>query len=271
MSIKLLQNIESFELDILESKIKKICSPLFSSTKLTFFEYNKSFLDYSRITVTTNAEWVYTYYNSGYYTKGMHHRHVKTYRKGYNYWNSAGRNVVNNLAKDNFNIDNGFTIIEPSSDVCEFYHFASMAEEKNTLNFYFNYINLLYRFIAYFKCEAQDIISYYSKNRIRLKADTSENIINNNAYLEEGKLFPVKKFYFQLNDKCQYLTNREIDIATWILNGKSSEEIGIILGISKKTVDAHVDSIKAKLDCFKQSQVIMKLIDLGFNKIIGKH
>ncbi len=271
MSIKLMQNIENYELDLLESKIRRICDPLFSNTKLTFFEYNKSFSDYSRITVTTNAQWVNTYYNSGYYTNGMHHHHVKTYRQGYNYWNSVGRNSVNLLARDGFDIDNGFTIIEPSLNVCEFYHFGSRAEERNTVNFYFNYINLLYKFIAYFKVEANNIISFYSERKILLKKDTDENFSNNNSSLDTYKLFPIKKFYFQLNGECLYLTKREIDISTWVLKGKSNEEIGIILGISKRTVETHMERIKIKLNCFKQTQLVMRLIDLGFNKIIEKN
>ncbi|PTY03049.1 hypothetical protein DB346_07290 [Verrucomicrobia bacterium LW23] len=43
------------------------------------------------------------------------------------------------------------------------------------------------------------------------------------------------------------LTDREIDVLKWMREGKSDREIGIILGISHRTVNHHVASILRKL------------------------
>jgi DNA-binding CsgD family transcriptional regulator len=43
------------------------------------------------------------------------------------------------------------------------------------------------------------------------------------------------------------LTRREIEVLTWIAQGKSNYEIGVIVGAHTRTVCKHVEHILAKL------------------------
>ena len=43
------------------------------------------------------------------------------------------------------------------------------------------------------------------------------------------------------------LTGREVEVLGWIREGKSNPEIGIILGISPRTVQKHVEHLLGKL------------------------
>jgi DNA-binding CsgD family transcriptional regulator len=43
------------------------------------------------------------------------------------------------------------------------------------------------------------------------------------------------------------LTPRELEVLTWAARGKSAWEIGVILGISKRTVDEHIQTATRKL------------------------
>jgi len=52
-----------------------------------------------------------------------------------------------------------------------------------------------------------------------------------------------------------YLSKKEIACVNWMIKGKSSLEIATIFGISKRTVEAHMNNIKRKLNCYKQFQV----------------
>lgn len=52
-----------------------------------------------------------------------------------------------------------------------------------------------------------------------------------------------------------YLSKKEIECVNWMIKGKSSSEMAIILGISKRTIETHMNSIKRKLNCYKQFQV----------------
>ncbi len=43
------------------------------------------------------------------------------------------------------------------------------------------------------------------------------------------------------------LTDREIEIASWLLRGYTTKEVARILSISQRTVDTHVNNIRLKL------------------------
>jgi LuxR family quorum-sensing system transcriptional regulator SolR len=59
------------------------------------------------------------------------------------------------------------------------------------------------------------------------------------------------------------LTEREIDVIRWTAEGKTSEEIGSILGISKRTVDYHIYNIISKTDSRNKVQAAIKVVLFG--------
>lgn len=63
-------------------------------------------------------------------------------------------------------------------------------------------------------------------------------------------------------DKGLNLTKREMECVNLLTNGKSSVEIGMLLNISARTAEKHIDNIKGKLNCYK-------LCRLGY--LVGKH
>ena len=60
-----------------------------------------------------------------------------------------------------------------------------------------------------------------------------------------------------------HLTLRELECIKWTAAGKTSYETGIILGISRRTVERHLENTKTKLNCVNRYQLISKVIDLG--------
>jgi LuxR family transcriptional regulator/LuxR family quorum-sensing system transcriptional regulator SolR len=63
------------------------------------------------------------------------------------------------------------------------------------------------------------------------------------------------------------LTNRELDILYWSACGKSSEDTGAIIGISKSTVRFHVSNILTKLNAVNITHAVGKAIFYG---LIGR-
>jgi len=54
------------------------------------------------------------------------------------------------------------------------------------------------------------------------------------------------------------LAEREVETLTWVARGKTSSEIGQILGIAKRTVDFHLDNARNKLGVVTRSQAVAK-------------
>ena len=58
------------------------------------------------------------------------------------------------------------------------------------------------------------------------------------------------------------LTGREREVLTWTSAGKTSTEISIILCITKRTVDAHIESAMRKLNAVNRVHAVVKALML---------
>jgi transcriptional regulator EpsA len=61
------------------------------------------------------------------------------------------------------------------------------------------------------------------------------------------------------------LSEREIEIMTWVKLGKTNQEVGMILDISAFTVKNHLKRIFRKLDVFNRMQAVAKFESLSLN------
>lgn len=54
------------------------------------------------------------------------------------------------------------------------------------------------------------------------------------------------------------LTEREVETLTWAARGKTSSEIATILGLTKRTVDFHIDNARVKLNATSRMHAAVK-------------
>jgi LuxR family quorum sensing-dependent transcriptional regulator len=59
------------------------------------------------------------------------------------------------------------------------------------------------------------------------------------------------------------LTDRERDVLAWVAEGKSSWEIGEILGVTERTVNFHADQARKKLDAVTRPHAVSNLSQLS--------
>lgn len=59
------------------------------------------------------------------------------------------------------------------------------------------------------------------------------------------------------------LTRREGEVLEWLAAGKTAHEIGIILGISKRTVEEHVKNAMFKTGAANSTQAVVEAIRKG--------
>lgn len=57
------------------------------------------------------------------------------------------------------------------------------------------------------------------------------------------------------------LSNRETQCLFYLLRGKTSKKIAIILGLSPRTIEVYVDNLKSKFNCRTKLELIEKAID----------
>jgi len=63
------------------------------------------------------------------------------------------------------------------------------------------------------------------------------------------------------------LSEREIAALLWSARGKTSGEIATILGLSKRTVDFHIDNARQKLGVATRIEAVVKAASAGIIKL----
>jgi DNA-binding CsgD family transcriptional regulator len=58
--------------------------------------------------------------------------------------------------------------------------------------------------------------------------------------------------------KLAMLNDREIEALTWVARGKTSAQIGEMVGLSKRTIDFHLDNARIKLGATTRTQAAIK-------------
>lgn len=246
------------------SDIKEICKPLFEGFGISYFRYTKIFRKGGCIWLCTNNEWLSHYVDMGYYHDGMSEQNIDQYSSGVFVWQPANNAVLKD-AQQNFNIDHGVTIIDQSKDYCEMYHFATRQENHAITNFYINHQDILRHFILYFKDKAHKLITSLNKSKIILPISRKIKTLDSHEFAKSPSLQNKHKFFesttcqqFHLGGAYNnvYLTKREAECIAWLCKGKTADEIGIILNISRRTVINHLHHIKEKTACHSMSQLL---------------
>ncbi|KHK54418.1 LuxR family transcriptional regulator [Ralstonia sp. A12] len=62
------------------------------------------------------------------------------------------------------------------------------------------------------------------------------------------------------------LSEREVEVLAWSARGKTSGEIATILGLSKRTVDFHIDNARLKLGVATRIEAVVKASSAGIIK-----
>jgi DNA-binding response OmpR family regulator len=58
--------------------------------------------------------------------------------------------------------------------------------------------------------------------------------------------------------KVAALNDREVEVLTWVARGKTSLEIAQIIGLTKRTVDFHIDNARTKLSAATRTEAVIK-------------
>jgi DNA-binding NarL/FixJ family response regulator len=58
--------------------------------------------------------------------------------------------------------------------------------------------------------------------------------------------------------KLAKLNDREVEVLTWVARGKTSSEIAQIVGLTKRTVDFHIDNARSKLGAATRTEAVIK-------------
>ncbi len=254
--------------------VRSLCNEKLQSLGLTYFLYVIDYKDGRRFWLTNNGEWSEYYFLNEYYKISHFESTNKHYITGHYLWSTLSGQEVYQNARNYFNIDHGVTLVNKLKDAYEFAHFGTTKNNSNILHLYLNHIDLLNQFILWFRDKGAALIQMAKDNMITLPTvetkQTKDDILNSskdiNIKMLMSELTPNKHCLSSAYNNA-IITNREADCIKWLKQGKTANEIGELLNISKRTVDTHLENIKRKLDCKNLFQLGYIISQIGTNKI----
>lgn len=247
--------------------VGKISAPLFDTFGIKHFRYLKLYRSGNRIVLSNFPDYIRYIYEYGNYSKlwfdgnfpdfvksGWHQRHtalVMDQRK-----NSQ---QIDDELSSILNTDYGTTFIQENKTYFEAYTFDSTIAD-----IYYIDQKILYRFIYFFKQQAQKYLKATEENLLYFPvikhAHSKKESDQVEQFLQQTQ---TNRYYLGEAFSDAYLTEKEMICAQWLFLGKSAEEIGIIENNATKTVQRHIENIKEKLNCHKQTEMIQILRDLN--------
>lgn len=246
------------------NKVAKICMPL-RNLSISGFQYMRKYADGSRFILCDKPELMQYFYEEHFYplTWYDHNRPFLIGRSIFEFWpvkklyNTPEQDLLDKNIRQLFRIDQSITYLEVSSSFWEVFRFYS----NNKFIYYLN-PQLLIRFMFFFKENMHKWIIEAKQNCIvvPLSAETPPQAAQPKDENDFINLTPIKKYYLPGKLSKIYLTSREKDCLFWCAKGKSSYEISIILGINKRTVENMIQNVKCKMNCYKQSELIVSAI-----------
>lgn len=251
---------------------REICEPLFKSSDISFFIYCRFYEDGTVMSFPSNTEWHKHFMSKEYFSSRLR------MNEGIHLWASQKtytQAVID--AREDFNIDNKFEIVEPGKGYYDVFGFASPKDQVGIIDYYLNNVDYLKKFGLYFKNCAEPLITEAQKpeNRINLR----HQIIGAQAVEVLTPEKPVIDFmrnrirHYYLNNKNKadlYLTSREMQVLLYTIQQRSAAEIGQQLNLSPKTVESYLASVKRKLDCETRAQLFDCVLESGLLQLINQ-
>jgi len=230
-------------------EIKKLCQQFFNHKKIPInhLNYIHKFNDGSVFYLCSNHAWIKHYISNQYMTKGAFETNSVLAKNRYVLWDSLDSNdVILKDSRELIHVEHGLTIIHQTKEGTGFFNVGNTDGDITHLNTYLNHLSALNEFVLYF----------YDNTKLLFQKAKQERLI----------IMPDQKHVHSLQDKLLHITQRERDCINWYLRGKNSGEIAIILGISRRTVETHIEHIKQKLNCTNLFQLGYSLAAMEFKE-----
>lgn len=239
--------------------VREICMPL-KALNIHSFVYMKRFPNGEFIDLFTDPYWadfsLYKLFDAQ-YSMEILTQHNQCMSKAVSFWNIENNQDVWLEAKQHFNYSNGISLNFPNKDYQETFCYYTNMRHTSIEELDMQFIEFLRYFSVYFSSRAEKLIARANRNRLK----TPEIYLPQPIAIAREQNFNFHNIIELLKPEKLKVNNvvlsaREIECIRWLAHGKSAEEIGIILSLSRRTIEKHLLSVKQKLGCHKITQII---------------
>lgn len=229
------------------------------------FSYSKICNDGRFFTLTTNTDYALhhfkQFFNCEYTPEDIQQGGLL---EGFSLWESKRDSRLWQDANQ-FGLGHGLLLSVSYKSYKELFCFSSDVDNEKIKEFYINNSDVLYSYTYLFKDKAYKIMRQAEQNMLMTPLQYKSTCMKSrdgtqrlkHAFYQNAT---IKRFYI---DDDTYLTLKEAQCLYWIAKGKSAEEIGSILSAGKRTIESHIERLKLKLNCYKQTDLVREAVQLG--------
>lgn len=238
-----------------QKKIQKpvldILRPLFSSFKINFFAHERIFNDASKAFIISNVDVAKFWFQENYPIDVVLEPGCYLGEKLDNVFPIEQQEALSKR----FNIAHTLFIVSKYPNYTDAFMLATSTENYHIIHSYLTYIDKIKNFISYYLLSSRKLFQQAEKNKINMINIPAVELPLN--FIPANPLSDTAGGAYFINDKIGFisLTKRELACIAWLIKGKSASEIGLLLNISKRTVETYTEKIKMKLQCTKITEL----------------
>ena len=259
--------------------LERLCRPL-KSLGVEFFGYTAVDLEGRAYCLGSKPDYAAEYLKQNHAQNDVHHRTDNIDKqKRYHFWDYAqldkNAEALYQMASK-FDQGHTLTITRTTPELTRCYHFSGRLADSSLNQRYLEKMDCLHAFMDYFDdClnEMPEVAAIYQHPVILQTSEQKEaqpptpvgcdpRTVDLAAHAQNPLCFKRSKRY--------YLTRPERRCLYWLHRGKSSEMIAQIQGVSRKTIERHIASIKEKFGCYTLFQLGQKIAEMGLTEFLAK-
>lgn len=232
--------------------IDEMVKPLKIFFGITSFVYQKKFFDGSETRLSNQPAWVKHFFQEKLYQHSVFEQGLNNLPKGKFLWSHLPQHQEVLSQAREFNIDHGITFIEPHNDGCEFFFLGTTRDKPEVAQLYLNHLDLLERFLLYFREKAVTLIEQSNKDRIIIPEKIA--LLKNDSMLSTINREGFQKLL--RSPQLAALSPRELTCLTLLQDGYTYKMIGGELNISARTVETYIEQIKQKTNSYSKKDLL---------------
>jgi DNA-binding CsgD family transcriptional regulator len=222
-----------------DDAIKAISQPIRALADVRLIGYSRVFRNRERFLICTYKEWCVDFYTERQlYRYGLYEQAPHELPSAYHMWDHMpyAPPEIYLHSRKTFNIAHGLTIIKQHGDYCDSFVFVTHPGNNQVNNFYLNQKELFESFIQDFYMKMAPTIGDLSSQRIIMPTDIQ--FVTNSILT---------------------LSPRQRDCALLLAEGSRTKEIAGKLHLSPRTIEGHINSLRAKFGAKNRLQLVGSL------------
>lgn len=253
-------------------QVALICAGFFKKTSLTYYNFVRIYQDGARLSFSNDRLWMEYFYTNISKHRVIFEKHPEIGETRYVLWDAIddiGNDSLMVIAKEQYNIAHGITIMAAYPGYLELQYFATHHNNKKINNFYINHLPLLEEFSLYFKDVSHNLITQGEKERFSIAQEMIEAISDNGKHYHPAidTDIKVKRYFLGGDNRHVYLTQREADCLFCLYHGMTAKMTARRFNISFRTVQDYLAAARLKLNCHSKKDILDCLHNSGFEAI----